>query len=341
MRIYLDGLIRLTRYREYLWFVVVTTCLGAIAAYGAVGWRLLIVLLANELAVGFAFMINDVEDAADDALDPDKVNRNPVSAGLLPRRMAYIASFGVAAVAAGLFALLGQRAMMVGLVCLVIAFLYSWRPIRLKAIPFVDLISHALMLAGLQYIASYVAFSEAFGPRFYWPLAMAMAISAYGELYNELRDLVGDLHAGVTHTASYLGAEMARQLATACALFGLFAAFVSLFFVQLVPLWVVGLSALVAALLFVQPMRRLGRRGFLTRERAFVAAQAPFHKPMEIAAAFALSVRVIGPWLNGLASTLTNSVLHSPFGLQVMSSPWLQQLQRAWQLQAELLLRLF
>ena len=328
-------MVRLTRYREYIWFVVVTTCLGAIAAYGAVGWQLAIVLLANELAVGFAFMINDVEDAADDALDPAKVKRNPVSAGILTPRAAYIASFIVAALSAGLFAVLGRGPFIIGMTCLVIAFLYSWRAVRLKAIPFVDLVAHALMLAGLQVMACYVTFSDTLGPRFYWSLALVLAISAYGELYNELRDLEGDLKAGVTHTASRLGADAARQLATAFALLGLFAAFVSLFFVQLVPLWVVGLSAGVAALLLVRPMRRF-RRG-----SAFVTSQAPFHKPVEIAAALALSVRVIGPGLNAFATNLANTLLHSPLGLLVASSPWTQQIQRMWQMQSEQLLRLF
>jgi 4-hydroxybenzoate polyprenyltransferase len=327
-------MLRLTRYREYIWFVVVTTCLGAIAAYGAVGWKLAIVLLANELAVGFAFMINDVEDAADDALDPAKVQRNPVSAGRLTPRAAYVASFIVAALSAALFATLGRWPFVVGMICLVIAFLYSWRPVRLKAIPFVDLVSHAFMLAGLQVIASYVTFAAVLGPRFYWPLALALAISAYGELYNELRDLEGDLKAGVTHMASRLGADATQQLATAFALCGLFAAFVSLFFVQLVPLWVVGLSAGVAALLLVRPVRR-------HRRDAFVTTQAPFHKPVEIAAALALSVRVVGPALNTLATGLANTLLHSPFGLLVMSSPWTQQVQRLWQTQTELILRLF
>jgi 1,4-dihydroxy-2-naphthoate octaprenyltransferase len=191
------------------------------------------------------------------------------------------------------------------------------------------------MLAGLQFIASYVTFTAVLGPRFSWPLAMVLAISAYGELYNELRDLEGDLKAGVAHTASKLGADGARQLATACALAGLFAAFVALFFVQLVPLWVMGLSAGVAALLLVRPVRRF-RWG-----NTFVTSQAPFHKPVEIGAALALSVRVIGPWLNALANSLTTALLHSPLGLLVMSSPWTQQIQRVWQLQSELLLRLF
>ncbi|MEJ5200571.1 MAG: hypothetical protein WHX53_16770, partial [Anaerolineae bacterium] len=65
------------------------------------------------------------------------------------------------------------------------------------------------------------------------------------------------------------------------------------------------------------------------------------HKPVEIGAALALSARVIGPWLNLLANTVTNAVLHSPFGLLITSSPWVQQFQRMWQLQVEVLLRLF
>ncbi len=331
MRQYFNGIVRLTRYREYLWFVVITTCLGAIAAYGAFGWKLALVLLANELAVGFAFMINDVEDAADDALDPIKAKRNPVSAGILPARVAYVASFAVAGLAAALFTLLGRWPLIVGSACLLIAFLYSWRPVRLKAIPFVDLGSHALMLAGLQFAAGYLAFTGDLGPRFIWPIALVMSFSIYGELFNELRDLEGDLKAGVNHTASVLGAETARQVALAFVLFGFFAAIVSFLAVQLVPIWVLGLSAVTALLLLARPALR-HQRG-----RSFVASQAPFQKPVEIAAAVALAVRMMGPWLN----TLANTVGHSSFGVSVMSSPWVQQLMRLWQMQSEQLLRMF
>ncbi|MCX7669881.1 MAG: UbiA family prenyltransferase, partial [Anaerolineae bacterium] len=199
-RSHLVGVLRLTRYREYIWFVVVSTCLGTIAAYGAFGWKLAVVLLANELAVSFAFMINDVEDAADDALDAAKAQRNPVSAGLLSPGMAYGASFLAALLAVGLYAVLGRWPLLIGLSCLLLAFFYSWRPVRLKAMPLADLISHALMLAGLQFAAAYVTFSLTLGPRFFWPFVMAVAISMYGELFNELRDLEGDRRAGVMHT---------------------------------------------------------------------------------------------------------------------------------------------
>jgi 4-hydroxybenzoate polyprenyltransferase len=327
----ISGLLRLARWREYVWFVVVSTALGAIAAYGQLGWQLLVVLLANELAVAFAFMINDVEDAADDALDPAKAKRNPVSAGVLSHRTAYAASFIVAGLSAALYALLGPWPFFIGAVCLVIAFLYSWRPVRLKSIPFVDLVSHCLMLAGLQFAAAYFTFSSTLGPRFFWPFLMALAVSVYGELFNELRDLEGDLRAGVTHTASVLGAGAARRLALACFSAGLFAALISIFIVQLVPFWVLGLLAISALLLALRPLLRARQSG------SFVAAQAPFHKPVEIAAAFALTVRVVGPW----ATTTANTVAHSSYGSLILAQPWMQPLVRLWQFQPEQLLRLF
>ena len=62
----IDGTIRLSRYREFLWFVMITTLLGAVSSGGVLGIRLIAVLVANWLAVAFMFMINDVEDAPDD-----------------------------------------------------------------------------------------------------------------------------------------------------------------------------------------------------------------------------------------------------------------------------------
>ena len=331
MNKHIAGIIRLTRYREYMWFVVITTCLGIIAAYGAFGWKLAVVLLANELAVGFAFMINDVEDAADDGQDPAKARRNPVSAGALSARAGYRVSFGVAAVSALLFALLGRWPFIIGFACLLIAFFYSWRPVRLKAIPFADLISHSLMLAGLQFAAGYLTFADGVGPRFLWPFAMVLSFSIYGELFNELRDLEGDVRAGVTHTACVLGPTAARRLALGFSLFGAFAALVTFFVVRIVPLWVLALLIAAALVLLVRPMMRF------RRSSSFVAAQAPFQKPVEIAAALALSVRVVGPWLNSLANTL----MHSPLASLILANPWVQQLIRLYQFQSDQLPRLF
>ncbi len=47
----LKGIIKLTRFDEYVWFVIVTTLLGAAAGGGTFGWQLIVALLANWLAV--------------------------------------------------------------------------------------------------------------------------------------------------------------------------------------------------------------------------------------------------------------------------------------------------
>ncbi|MBE0580897.1 hypothetical protein, partial [Devosia sp.] len=61
------GLIKLTRWKEYIPFVVPLTILGALLAARPnnvlLDWRLVAVTLANILAVAYAFMINDIEDA--------------------------------------------------------------------------------------------------------------------------------------------------------------------------------------------------------------------------------------------------------------------------------------
>jgi 4-hydroxybenzoate polyprenyltransferase len=297
LKLHLTGTVRLTRYREYLWFVAVTTFLGVIAARGAVGWPLVGVLAANWLAVAFAFMINDVEDADDDALDPTKVKRNPVSAGDLSPRRAYAASLGVALLSACVYALVGGLPFIAGVTCLLLGFFYSWRPVRLKSMPLFDLASHCLMLAGLQFIAAYVTFTTELGPRFFWPLAFTMAVSLYGELYNELRDLPGDRAAGLKHTACLVGSGPAHWLMMTCLAVGIGAGLVCLFVIKLIPLPILGLVLALAAILLVRPILKF-RRG-----RSLVASQAPFQKPFEIAGAVALAIHVVWPAASAVAQT--------------------------------------
>ena len=85
VRSQIKGLIRLTRWKEYVPFVIPLTILGALLAARPnnilLDWRLIVVTAANILAVAYAFMINDIEDAPDDARDPDRAARNPINDG--------------------------------------------------------------------------------------------------------------------------------------------------------------------------------------------------------------------------------------------------------------------
>ena len=277
-----------------MWFVIITTLLGAAAAHSTFGWRLIGVLVANWLAVGFAFMINDVEDASDDALNPAKVKRNPVSCGDLSARSGRMASFVTAVVSAMLYAWLGLWPLVVGVTCLILGYVYSWRRIRLKSIPVADLISHGLLLAGFQFLAAYFAFGT--GPAWRWifPLAFIVAISLYGQLFNELRDFEGDVQAGVTHTASLLGQRVAHVLMMTLLVIGVGSGAVTIFALGLIPTWVLIIAAALAAILLVRPLFKL------SRHHSAVELQQPLQKPLEIGAAVAFAIWFVAPWADSL-----------------------------------------
>ena len=285
----LAGARRLTRFREYMWFVLVTTLLGAAAGGGSFGWPLVVVLIANWLAVGFAFMINDVEDAPDDALNPAKQTRNPVSSGDLTPRTARLLSYLAAALAALLYASLGWRAMLWGWLCLALAYLYSARHVRLKTIPVADLVSHAMMLAGLQFLAAFDVFGAPQSWLWTFALVFVMSISLYGQLFNELRDLEGDVAAGVTHTASLLGPRAAHALMISCFVVGGIGGVLTVAVAHLIPAWVVLVMASLAALLCVPPALKV------RRTHTTIELQEPFQKPLEVAGALALATWFAGP----------------------------------------------
>ena len=296
----LKGIIKLTRFNEYIWFVIVTTCLGAAAgaASGSFGWRWIVALLANWTAVGFAFMINDVEDADDDALNPVKINRNPISARLISPRVGYSASYATALISALLYALLGTVPFFIGVISLLVGFLYSWRSVRIKSMPFVDLIIHCMMLAGFQFLPAYFAYRSDLGGAWLWPFLAIISISMYGELFNELRDLEGDLKAGVKHTAGALGERNSKLLANMLLIVGLVALFITLFVIDLVPAWVLILMAIIAAILIVPPLLRV------RRSQNMVQFQGSFQIPVQIAASLAMVIWFVWPWIaSGLPSS--------------------------------------
>jgi 4-hydroxybenzoate polyprenyltransferase len=226
LRAQIAGLIKLTRWKEYIPFVIPLTILGALLAARPNGilldWRLAAVTLANILAVAYAFMINDIEDAPDDARDPDRAKRNPVTNGEIGIRMGYAACRLVATVTLLLYWLGGTSVLLIGIATILLSHLYSWRPVRLKAWPVTDIVSHSLMLSGLLLMAGYYTYDAA--PGVVWFVAAgATLVSVYGQLYNQLRDYDMDKAAGLFNTAIILGENNTKRamylaigLAAAC-----------------------------------------------------------------------------------------------------------------------------
>ena len=215
LRTQIRGLIRLSRWQEYVSFVIPLTILGALLATRphdiALDWRLIVVTLANILAVAYAFMINDIEDAPDDARDPDRAARNPITTGEIGVRIGYTACRIVAAITLILYALGGSWALAIGIATLLLSHLYSWRPVRLKAWPVTDVVSHSLMLSGLLLLAGYFTYHTA--PGIVWFVAASVTlVSVYGQLYNQLRDYDMDKAAGLYNTAIVLGESNTRRV---------------------------------------------------------------------------------------------------------------------------------
>lgn len=211
----LKALIKLTRWKEYVPFVVPLTILGALLAAPSNGilldFRLVAVTLANILAVAYAFMINDIEDAPDDARDPERAARNPVTMGEIGVRFGYAACRVVGAATLLLYWFGGGSVFIVGILTLLLSHLYSWRPVRLKAWPVTDIVSHSLMLSGLLLLAGYYTYHNA--PGIVWFVAAgATLISVYGQLYNQLRDYDMDKAAGLFNTAIILGENNTKRL---------------------------------------------------------------------------------------------------------------------------------
>jgi len=283
------GLIRLTRYRDYLAFVTITTLMGAIAAEATLSWKLVLVLLANQLAVGFAFMINDVEDAEDDAINPTKLNRNPVSCAAITPRAGYIASFIIAGLSAIAYAFLGWVPFVFGIISLLIGFFYSWKPVRFKNIFFIDMLTHCFMLAGLQYLPAYYSFQTQMTYKGLFPLLFLIFFSLYGELFNELRDLEHDLKAGLRHTAAILGYKVTFRLMVSIALIGVVSGVISLFFVDLLPVWLLIVMVVLVALFFIPPLLKI------TEKKSQLELQRAFQEPIEHAAAIAFGLYFLLP----------------------------------------------
>jgi 4-hydroxybenzoate polyprenyltransferase len=251
MNVKVRGLIRLTRWSEYLTWVVPLSAFGSILALRATGglpdWRLPLAIVANFLVVAYAFMINDIVDAPDDAREEHRKARNPVSCGEISPAEGWIASLLVAGITLGAFALLGQAAFITGAVTLVISHLYSWKPIRLKALPVLDVISHVLMLSTLLFVAGYVSYDP--NILSVWPVVLAMTlVSVYGQLYNQLRDYEMDKAAKLNNTSIVIGAGASKILMYA-ALVGAGAALIYAVVAGIIPLWVVAVPILLSPLL--------------------------------------------------------------------------------------------
>lgn len=209
----IKGIIHLSRWKEQL-YLVSLTFLGGLVAYMVHGtqldWRVFVVALANFLTVSFAFMINDMEDAEDDAAHPISAKRNPITNGTLDLKTAWIACGGVVLLALVLYFLGGGIVLAIGILNLILSFLYSWKPVRLKSSTIgLDIVSHTLMLGGLLPLAGYFIYTNQVHSTIVFVAVATILASTYGQLYNQARDFDADKKAGIKNVTIRVGKKNA------------------------------------------------------------------------------------------------------------------------------------
>lgn len=204
----LKAIIKLSRWRQHVPYTLPLVIAGALLAISqtdtVLDWRLLAVVLANILAMTFAFMINDVVDAPDDALNPIKTKSNVISQGLLSYQEGYWIAGAFFLLSASLFFFGGWLSFIAGLATLILSFAYSTPPLRLKSRPIVDVLSHILMLSALLMLSGYFVYD--INPNQAWWVIIAVTMaSAYGQFYNQVDDFETDKQAQLKNTAMLLG----------------------------------------------------------------------------------------------------------------------------------------
>ena len=205
-------MLRLTRIRKLLpKLVLIFPLIFIISPQNFFSYKTVIVFLANGFLTFSGFTINDVEDADDDCRDVEKRKRNPFANGELTKKQGYLIAFPLFFVGLSLLLAVSYLVFLIGSILSLVGFLYSWRPIRLKSIPIVDLISHAIGVGVLQFSTTYFAFRrlDLFFISF---LMMIIPFSIASDIFQELRDFNTDKEGGVNNTVQKLGKFNPRKL---------------------------------------------------------------------------------------------------------------------------------
>lgn len=198
------GLTKLTRMGEYYGSCLILTGVSLIANRGLGTIDRVLLLLALLFINIFCFAINDVEDADDDAKDPKKVLRNPISSGEVKRGLALAFTLLTGIISLVLLVKFGFFTILAGSLALFLGFIYSYKKIRLKSVPFLDLLSHGLFLGGLQTLIVITANGNIVNLPGLSLIILVFIGSAMGDVNNEIRDYKVDRATGIKNTASIL-----------------------------------------------------------------------------------------------------------------------------------------
>ena len=199
----IKSILKLSRWNEYYGKAFLISVLAISLSPNTSVLQGVYLVLANLFSNAFSFMINDVEDSEDDALDANKRKRNAISANMITRRAGYALSILTALLSMLFYTLLGPIPAALGFSGLLLGFMYSWKVTRLKSKPLIDILSHGLFLGALQFYVG--TFNSQTDPFMINMIGLSIfTLSALGDVSNEIRDYEVDMKAGLKNTASII-----------------------------------------------------------------------------------------------------------------------------------------
>lgn len=290
----LKAWLKLSCLTEFIDIVLIATLLGIAASGQKIDWKLPILILANILAVAFAFMFSHLQDAPEDALVQNKLNQNPISRGDLTPQFARRCATIAALLAVMLFTYLGVMPFILGLTNLVLGFFFSFRGSRLNKLPYINLILYGLIVSGLQYLVSYFAYTRQLNNDWFWPFIFVITISVIGELLNYFRETDNNPRPKRRHLASMTGERTITILLFTTIIMGLFSGAVSLIMMEIISLWVI-VAIPVLSILLILPS--LFHR---EQNQKNPSSKRSFQKAAERATTLALLMQYVIPWLQKL-----------------------------------------
>jgi len=209
---YLTILLGLSRLKEFLLqLFLIFILIFLISPHSILSYTAAVIFLANLFLTSFTYAINDVEDAEDDKRDLKKRKRNIISNGTIGKRYGYLISFSLLIVGLAFLLLLNKLLFFVGLFLSLNSFLYSWKKLRLKSFPFLDLISHAFCLGILQFLITYLAFRP-LNLQIMPFLVLIVPFSFSTQILQELRDFRVDKKTKINNTAQLIGKKYSVAL---------------------------------------------------------------------------------------------------------------------------------
>ncbi len=210
----------------------------------------IMILSANICLTAFTFSFNDIEDAEDDFYDLVKRERNVIASGLLGKSWAYLICTLLLITGFALLYFIAPELTMIASILSVNSFLYSWRKIRFKSIPFIDLVSHALAIGIQQLLITYFAFKPLDSGIIPY-IGLVTSFSLATQLSQELRDYRVDEMTNIKTTAQILGERNATILIV---IFSLIPTFTALFLPKPLPY----LAPIMAPVYLLHLNKRLG-----------------------------------------------------------------------------------